>query len=278
LRQLLSSGRVKDVVRVRKDSDNWQRPEQVPEVAAAMATGVELPKLELARIQSWLAEFRGKPAHEVFGVSRDASLEQYRVAYFRMVKAYHPARLPAGSPAELHSACVEMFQFLAKLMVAVERGGDRATPPKGSTPPVANERPAPTAERSPPKKQFSYGPDEFVGIVRGKDMLEATVRVTHQNARMFTEHALINLATQGVLLPTRRPVPLGTLMNIVFLFEDPPHQIKTRGRVVWENVGVSSMTGGLGVRFLRLEKADREFIQSFMNQGMQPGPDTRRAG
>jgi uncharacterized protein (TIGR02266 family) len=302
---------------VRKDSESWQRLEQVPEVAAALATAVELPNLEVARIRSWLAEFRDRPIHDVFGVGRDASLEQYRVAYFRMVKAYHPARLPAGSPAELHSACVEMFQFLAKLMAAAERGNDSTaapdratsatTPARGTDSASAQDRPsgsatardrgrdaaatadrgegsvvkaspAATAERSEARKQFSYGPDEFVGIARGKDILEATVRVTHENAKMFTEHALVNLSTEGVFLPTSRPIPLGTLLDIRFVFEDSPHQIKTRGRVVWENVGVTSMAAGLGVRFIRLAKADHEFIQRFMDQATQSESNARQAG
>jgi len=53
---------------------------------------------------------------------------------------------------------------------------------------------------------------------------------------MFTQHALVNLSTQGVFLPTSRPIPLGTLLDLLFVFEDS-HQITTRGRVVWENVG-----------------------------------------
>jgi|SRR5215471_1557988 len=288
LRQLLASGRVKDVVRVRKDSESWQRLDQVPEVAAALETAGELPQLEVARIRSWLAEFRGRPVHEVFGVGREASVEQYRVAYFRMVKAYHPARLPAGSPEELRSACVEMFQFLAKLMAAVERGSDIATPPNGSksgggsngaTPPsgsrgVTNGSPA-TATQT--RKQFSYGPDEFVGIAPGKNFLHATVRVTPQNVQMFTQHALVNLSTQGVFLPTSRPIPLGTLLDLLFVFEDS-HQITTRGRVVWENVGVTSMGAGLGVRFIRLAKDDQEFIQRFVDKAKQPAPNARQAG
>ena len=323
LRQLLASGRVKDVVRVRKDSESWQRLEQVPEVAAALETAGELPQLEVARIRSWLGEFRGRPVHEVFGVACQASVEQYRVAYFRMVKAYHPARLPAGSPEELRSACVEMFQFLAKLMAAVEKGTDGATPANGSkscggseiatpangsksgggtngttppngsksggasngaTPPngsksgVINGSPGTATERSQAQKRFSYGPDEFVGITPGKNFLQATVRVTPQNVQMFTKHALVNLSTQGVFLPTSRPVPLGTLLDVRFEFEDSPHQITTRGRVVWENVGVTSMGAGLGVRFIRLAKDDQEFIQRFVDKVTQPAPNARQAG
>jgi uncharacterized protein (TIGR02266 family) len=278
LRQLLASGRVKDVVRVRKDSESWQRLEQVPEVAAALATAVELPTLEVARLRSWLAEFRGRPVHEVFGVGRKASLEQYRLAYFRIVKAYHPARLPAGSSEELRSACVELFQFLAKLMAAVEGGSDGAAAPERSESCVAKGSPVAATERSEGGKQFSYGPDEFVGIARGKNMLEATVRVTQQNAQMFTQHALVNLATQGVFLPTTRPIPLGTLLDLRFVFEEPPHQITTRGRVVWENVGVSSMAAGLGVRFIRLAKDDQEFIERFLDKATQPAPNARQAG
>ena len=289
LRQLLASGRVKDVVRVRKDSESWQRLEQVPEVAAALETAGELPQLEVARIRSWLDEFRGRPVHEVFGVAPQASVEQYRVAYFRMVKAYHPARLPAGSPQELRSACVEMFQFLAKLMAAVERGGDGATPPNGSrsgggsngaTPPNGSKgvTSGSRGTATQAQKRFSYGPDEFVGIAPGKNFLQATVRVTPQNVQMFTKHALVNLSTQGVFLPTSRPIPLGTLLDVCFVFEDSPHQITTRGRVVWENVGVTSMGAGLGVRFIRLAKDDQEFIQRFVDKVTQPARNALQAG
>ncbi len=270
LRELVVSGQIKDIIQVRKDSGPWQRPEDFPEIAASLALAIELPGLRVAQIRSWLAHNRGRPAHEVFGVKGEASLDQYRTVYFRMVKSYHPSRLPAHSPAELRGACLEMFQFLGGLMVEVEKANETGTPTVGFRAADAKNIPVATPANSKTSKQRPiYGPEEFVGIAQGPDSIQATVTVTHQNIGMFTEHALVNLSTQGVFLPTSRPIPLGTLLEIRFVFENSLRQIKARGRVVWENLGVTSMTRGLGVRFLGLDKADQVFIQNFVRRGTQ---------
>jgi hypothetical protein len=58
-------------------------------------------------------------------------------------------------------------------------------------------------------------------------------------------------------------------LDVRFLFENSPREIKARARVVWENVGVAAkMVSGFGVRFLRLDKSDQMFIQQYVDREM----------
>jgi uncharacterized protein (TIGR02266 family) len=112
----------------------------------------------------------------------------------------------------------------------------------------------------------TYGADQFVGIKRGPDFIEATVRVSPRNVGIFTDHSMVNLSTMGVFLPTTHHLPLGTLLDVRFVFENSPREIKARARVVWENVGVmAKAVSGFGVRLLRLDKSDQLFIQQYVD-------------
>jgi len=270
LQQLVRSGRIKQIVRIRRDSERWQRPEHCPELAAALGTSPprssELAEARVTQIRSWLEQVRSRPAWEVLGVSREASVETYRAAFFRLVKPYHPSRLPEDSPADLRQAAAEAFQLLSSLMLQVESAKGTSTPPLGSGH-LANQAPAHTKRTvQSAKQQPSYGPEEFVGIEQSQDMVQATVKVSGQNVGIFTDHFLVNLATQGVFLPTSRYIRLGTLVEIRFVFQTAARQIQARGRVVCVNVGVPSSQPGLGVRFLRLDNADRLFIEHFVER------------
>lgn len=270
LLQLVRSGRIKEIIRIRRDSEGWQRPQHCPELAAVLGASPprssELPGLRGAQIRSWLEQVRGRPAWDVFGVSREASLGTYRAAYFQLIKRYHPSRLPTDSPADFRQAAAEAFRLLSSLMVEVEKARGSSTPALGSGH-LRNQASAPTKVTiQAVKQQPGYGPEEFVGIVQNGDMVEATVRVNSRNVGIFTDHSLVNLANQGVFVPTTRRIRLGTLVEVRLVFETATRQIQARGRVVCLNMGAPSAQLGFGVRFLRLEKADRLFIEHFVQQ------------
>jgi len=225
--------------------------------------GARAQKFKAAQIRSRLASMRGRKAHEVFGIARGSTLDHYRTAFFRLVKPFHPDKLSHETHSDLRAASEEMFKFLSALMVEAEAELSIQLPRnnnESSTSPRSKLRQ--TADRLP-----AYGPDEFVGIRRGPDFIEATVRVTPRNVGIFTEHSMVNLSTMGVFLPTTHHLPLGTLLDVRFLFENSSREIKARARVVWENVGVAARSvSGFGVRLLRLDKSDQLFIQQYVDQ------------
>jgi uncharacterized protein (TIGR02266 family) len=273
LRELVASGRVREISKASKDGNRWQPVHEISEVARALAEGLaeggeRSEKFRAAQIRSRLASIRGRKAHEIFGIPRNAALDHYRTAFFRLVKPFHPDKLADDIHPDLRSASVEMFKFLSTVMVEAE------TEIKGQTP-IPRAVAQSTQTSTSPQTQLrqkqdtlpTYGLEEFVGIKRGPDFIEATVRVSPRNVGIFVDHSMVNLNTMGVFLPTRHQLPVGTLLDVRFLFENSPREIKARARVVWENVGVSAkIVSGFGVRFLRLEKSDQMFIQQYVDR------------
>ena len=267
LRELVATGRVAEITQASRDGARWQPINQIPEVAevllqAASENGERAQRFKASRVRARLAGMRGRRAHEVFDLPRSASLQEHREAYFQMVKPFHPDKLPVGTHPDLRNASIEIFKFLSELMVEAERELAPAPIPRPLSESSTNRRPLVSAKAD---KVPTYGSEEFVGIKRGKEFIEATVRVNSQNIGIFTDHSLVNLATQGVFLPTRQKLPLGTLVDLRFVFDHSAREIKARGRVVWENVGVASKTApGFGVRLLRLDRADHQFLQEWV--------------
>lgn len=269
VRELVASGRVREINKVSKDGKRWQSVKETPEIARAMAEGLaeggeRSQRFKAAQIRTRLASMRGRMPHEIFGIPRNSALDHYRTAFFRLVKPFHPDKLGEDTHPDLRDASVEMFKFLSALMVEAETEvGRQPSGPRTSAQTSTSPR---TQLRQKEEKQPNYGPEEFVGIRRGPDFIEATVHVNPRNVGIFTDHSMVNLSSMGVFLPTHHEFPLGTLIDVRLLFENSAREIKARARVVWENVGVSARTvSGFGVRFLRLEKSDQMFIQQYVD-------------
>lgn len=267
LRELVATGRVAEITQASRDGARWQSVDQIREIAdvllqAASENGERAQRFKASRIRARLAGMRGRRAHEVFDLPRSASLQEHREAYFQLVKPFHPDKLPKETHSDLRNASVEIFTFLSALMAEAERQWAPAPIPRPLSESSTDRRPIVSAKA---EKVPTYGSEEFVGIKRGKDFIEATVRVNSQNIGIFTDHSLVNLATQGVFLPTRQKLALGTLLDLRFVFDHSAREIKARGRVVWENVGAASKTApGFGVRLLRLDRADHQFLQQWV--------------
>ena len=115
--------------------------------------------------------------------------------------------------------------------------------------------------------QYSYQPHEFVGFERRDDRVEVTIRVTARNSRMFTDHPLANLKTDGFFLACAKSLPLGTLVDVIFRFDEEKREVRSRGRVILENTGGDpSRPSGFGVRFITLVDQDRRFMQQFIER------------
>jgi uncharacterized protein (TIGR02266 family) len=265
--ELVAAGRIRTISAVSRDGEDWVTVDQVPEVVglfqAPEPNAREREEAQKAvQLRGQLAALQGKLPYEVLGVRSTATLDEHRSAFFALAKRFHPARLPPGTHPQLREACFETFQFLSGLMQGVENTmAPRPVPPP---PPAATERRRPPIQ---PPQRPTYEVSDFVGLTRGGDGIEATVRVTPRTASIFTEHHTVNFNNESVFLPTRQHLPLGTVLSVHLIF-DNAKEIHSRARVVWENAAETNRTTklGFGVRLLSLEKHDRQFIKDYLNQ------------
>jgi uncharacterized protein (TIGR02266 family) len=262
---------------------------------------------EAARVREQLRTMEGRPPHEIFRLDRSASVDAYRNAFFKLVKRFYPDRVRAQAHPELRKAYSDAFHFLSRLMVHIERElaagstvspmpAGRSHPPESpdepltpvpgpapdlrETSPVARQtsssprriltpppQPHPGSHHPPHQGRYSYLPHEFVGFQRSEDRVEVTVQVNARNSRMFTDHPLANLKTGGFYLSCGKSLPLGTLVDVVFRFENEAREVRSRGRVILENIGGDpTKPTGFGVRFITLVDQDRSFVQQFIER------------
>jgi uncharacterized protein (TIGR02266 family) len=287
LRELIGSGRLRAVSRASRDGNTWTPIQEFEEVKDLVAAAKPSPAADKQRTEELRARLRElqvlKTPHEVFGVKPGASLDEVRLAFFRMAKRFSPEHLTAETSPELRRASQEIFDFLSQKMREAEakpapspagtpvRGtaavvpGARAVPP-GSTAPF---QPA-AAMATPVRKQVAaptYSSDEFVGLTlrTHNDQVHADIHVTDKNLGMFTEHRMINLTSGGLFIPTRRPLRLGTKVNLRLHFEQPARTIEVRSAVIWEHAlddGKQPQGYGLGLAGLRPE--EKTFLLEFV--------------
>ncbi|HSP77700.1 MAG TPA: PilZ domain-containing protein, partial [Myxococcaceae bacterium] len=84
-------------------------------------------------------------------------------------------------------------------------------------------------------------------------------------AGIYTDHRILNLQAGGLFLPTEKPLRLGTRVELVLDFEQPPRQLKLRSSVIWEYTlddGKQPRGYGLGLADLRAE--ERAFVEEFL--------------
>ena len=319
VQDLVNSGRVTEITRVSRDGRNWGIPASFPEVMTLLLNApspealLQSERQEATRVREQLRAMQGRPPHEIFRLDRNASVDAYRNAFFKLVKRFYPDRVRAQAHPDLRKAYADAFQFLSRLMVHIERelssGGPvsplptvRAVPsppaddepltpvptpppqtarplkvvPRSLTPPprpsplTPPSRPSPLVPPAPSHEgSYSYQPHEFVGFERHDDRVEVTIKVTARNSRMFTDHPLANLKTDGFFLACARSLPLGTLVDVIFRFEEDRREVRSRGRVILENTGGDpTRPTGFGVRFITLVEKDRRFMQQYVDKSV----------
>ena len=264
LRDLVAAGRLQDVALVSRDGKSWSPASKVPEVFQLFSqkTRREDERAEAARLRGLIHDLHDKPPHEVFGLAVDDTLESFRLAFFDLVKRYHPERLPSDSDPDLAAANDEMFHFLARAFTRVELLKQLERPKKTADAPAS----APAAAAPP-----SFGPGEFVGLSRGPDgLVKANIRVTVANAgQMFADHQVMNLSRGSIFLTgLKPPPPLGSLLDLTFHF--PGRELRCRGKVVWESIGVGKAPPGLGVKLMTLTDEGVAWIQTFLESLQKP--------
>lgn len=291
LRDLIGSGRLKKVSRASRDGTTWIPIEGFEEVKDLLARAAPTPAADqenAARIRTQLQTLQGyKTPHQVFGVLPTASLDELRLAFFRMAKRFSPDHLGPETHPELRRASQEMFDFLsAKMREAESRAtpqgtpvrGTAAVPVRGTTPvPVRGPPPGSTAPFHPAsptatqvRKQVAspvYTSEEFVGLTlrTSNDQIHADIQVTPRNVGMFVNHRMINLMSGGLFINTKRPLKVGTKVVLKLNFEQPQRTIELRSAVIWEHAlddGKQPVGYGLGLGGLRPE--EKTFLQEFV--------------
>ncbi len=339
LRELIASGRLKAAVRASRDGVQWVALQEMPELADLFAAARPNPSVEQQQAERLRAQLRGLlnlPPHDVFGLKPTASLDEVRLAFFRMAKRFSPQHLAPDTHPELRKVSEEIFEFLSRRMREAEAlyaqgapaprpapprldmNGAPAAPvaaaprpvpvvqpapamaprappvvqasPPGAPSPVAAPRPQPMvhvtatvapaarppppapAPASPPVRRAvaapTYSSAEFVGLERrSDDRIHADVKVTSQNAGIFSDHRIINLSSGGLFISTERPLRLGTQVELTLRFDDPPRVMTMRSSVIWENTLEDAKNPqGYGLRLSSLRKEERDFIQEFINR------------
>jgi len=327
VQDLVNTGRLTEITRVSRDGRNWGAPAGFPEVMTLLLNAPSPDALlgserqEAARVREQLRAMQGRPPHEIFRLDRNASVDAYRNAFFKLVKRFYPDRVRAQAHPDLRKAYADAFQFLSRLMVHIEK--DLAAgvpvsplpvvravppPPQGEdepltpipAPPPQMAKPLKVVPRSmtplprpspltpdprrslleqtqplrtsplgapPAEGPYSYQPHEFVGFERRDDRVEVTIRVTARNSRMFTDHPLANLKADGFFLACAKSLPLGTLVDVIFRFDEEKREVRSRGRVILENTGGDpTRPTGFGVRFITLVDQDRRFMLKFVEK------------
>lgn len=282
LRDLVGSGRLRKVTRASRDGDNWVPIQDFVEVRDLLTAAQPSPAAEQQQAEQLRAQLRGlqglKTPHEVFGMRPTATLDEVRLAFFRMAKKYSPEHLPPEAHPELRKASQETFDFLSQKMRELEARTPPAPAGRPLTPVPLAGRPLPgaTAPMTPAspmatqvRKQIAapvYSSEEFVGLkARDGDKVQAEIRVSPRNVGIFTEHRLINLTSGGLFIATHRPLRIGTKVDLTLRFEQPPRAIEVRSAVIWEhalNDGRQPQGYGLGLSGLRPE--EKTFLQEFV--------------
>lgn len=267
LRDLVVNDRIQGIERVSRDGRTWFALAEFPDIAQVMAEHAP-SEARTAREQGLARALRGElermqcqMPHEIFGLAPESRIEDYRDAFFRLVKRFYPDRLPVDSDPELRRVCEEIFNLLSRLMTFIEH---RPTPMAARSPP-----PLPadaTARAGPAQRVFAYKPSEFIYERRSQNRIAVQVKVTASNCQIFTQSKLVNLSSGGAFLPCSESVPLGTSVALDFQFDEPPRQISLVGKVVWWSPGEQGQPRGFGVRFSNLQRGDQDFIDAYVRR------------
>jgi uncharacterized protein (TIGR02266 family) len=350
LRELIASGRLKAAVRASRDGNTWVALQELPELRDLFATARPTQSVEQQQAERLRTQLRGLQnlsAHDIFGVKPHSSLDELRLAYFRMAKRFTPDHMAPDTHPELKKVSAEIFEFLSRRMREAEAlytqgvqqprpapprldlNGAAAAPPvvapvaqvrapvappvaaapvmPARPPPVVQASAAPMPARAPiapapapvmrthpapspmPAQRThtlpsqapapapapsvrkataapAYSAAEFVGLERrSDDRIHADVRVSMQNAGIFTDHRIINLSSGGLFIATDKPLRLGTQVELTLRFDDPARVMTLRSSVIWENsLEDGKNPRGYGLRLSHLRPEEKEFIQKFL--------------
>ncbi len=164
LRDLIGAGRMRAVVRASRDGTNWMPLEQLDEVKDLLSAVRPSPSMEQQQAERLRVQLRGlqalKTPHEVFGVKPQATLDEVRLAFFRMAKRFSPEHLLPETAPELKKVSQEIFDFLSQRMRDAEAGYAKGGPPSRPPPPVLG----PAAPGVAPAAQLARPPPPLTPV------------------------------------------------------------------------------------------------------------------
>ncbi|RJS26087.1 TIGR02266 family protein [Corallococcus sp. H22C18031201] len=327
-RDLITSGRLKAAVRASRDGTTWLPIQELAEVRDLFTAAQPTPSMEVQQAERLRTQLRGLlnlGPLDVFGMKPTASLDEVRLAFFRMAKRFSPEHLSPDTHPELKKVSAEIFDFLSRRMrdaealytlnttpaprappprldvsttvppppapapVAPPAAANVARPPPPAAPPPrpppvmtpvaraptppppappAPPPPAPVRRAAPAPAAPTYASAEFVGLERRTDdRIHADVKVSLQNAGIFTDHRIINLSSGGLFIATDKPLRLGTQVELTLRFDDPARVMTMRSSVIWENsLDDGKNPRGYGLRLSSLRPEEREFIQQYLKR------------
>lgn len=275
LRDLIGSGRLKAVTRASRDGSSWEPIEnfnEVKDLLSAAPAGASAEQQQAQRLRQQLAQLQNLPAHQLFGVKPDAPLEELRGAFFRAAKRFSPEHQSPDTHPELRKVTAEIFELLSHRMRETEA---RLAP---STPPAARPGTPAKGRAAVQAPVYTYSADEFVGLQkRGDDRLQVDVQVTSRTAGIFTDHRIINFQSSGLFIPADRPLKLGTRVELVLHFEQPPREIRLRSSVIWEyTLDDGKQPRGYGLGLVDLRPEERGFIEEYLRTSRAVAPSSSR--
>lgn len=252
IRNLMVAGRLGALDSVSTDGKSWTSVRDVPELAGIRRPSAPPPDQERAHIQrltQLLANLRRMTPRARLGIGHAATVQEARAAFFQRSKRFHPDGLPPRVAAEVRHLCARVFSVYSEAMQAVE---DELEPTETSS----------VAERG-----WTYQLNEFAGLreqQNGRPLAE--VLLSARNASVFTEHMLVNISQDGLFLAGRSPLPVGTPLDLVLRFEDPPDELTLTGKVIWENQSPGSKPVGVGIKMTGLSATSRDLIRQFIKR------------
>ncbi|EPX65183.1 hypothetical protein D187_000608 [Cystobacter fuscus DSM 2262] len=278
LRELVSSGRLKAVTRASRDGEAWEPIAQFNEVKDLFNTlrpGSADESGQAARLRTQLGQMQSMSAWQLFGLKPEAPLEEVRSAFFRMARRFAPENMAPDTSPELRKVHADIFELLARRMREAEAQRATATAPAAPVP--AGPRPVTPAGGRPAVQgsAYTYSAEEFVGLRTQNDRTQVEVQVNARNMGIFTDHRIINLQSGALFIPASNPLRLGTRVELVLNFEQPPRQLKLRSSVIWEYTlddGKQPRGYGLGLADLRPE--ERTFLDDFLRTHRIQAPTT----
>jgi hypothetical protein len=242
-----------------RDGAHWVPLAQLPELAKALLTPSQGEQLdrersELNRLLGQLARFRTMSTWELLGVPTGSSMETCREAFLAMRRHYNPGQLSASASSELRDAYLQTYRHLTERLKALEQSPQAA--------------PGLSLTDAPPRALPQQEPPQVRLIRRNSQEVEARIHVSRANAAMFAEHKLTHIGMGGFFLAAE-VLPLGTRLELQFLFVEPPplRELKARGTVILENAQDTPRDrAGSGIRLERLSKEDRGFILEYVRR------------
>ena len=74
-----------------------------------------------------------------------------------------------------------------------------------------------------------------------------------------------NLSAGGICLLTKYFIPVGSVLDFIFVLPETSKPIKVSGKIIWNEIYIDENYYINGVKFLSLKKSDKESIGKFVD-------------